>query len=210
MKVAVLSESPADEAAVRILTDAILKTRTEPVATYTLLTRGWPAVRKALPKVLMYITYQTDAGGLVVVVDADGSTIHEAMHGAPGKAPPGCRICQLQGIVDQQRRSLRIVPGRHPVRIAIGLAVPAIEAWYLCGRENAVDERTWPPGASASTLRAAKLELKRRVYGSDRAALAAMKDHAITEMTRVVSDLDALRAAFPNGFGTMLRDFENW
>ena len=112
MKVAVLSESPADEAAVRILTDAILKTRTQAIATYTLRTRGWPAVRKALPTVLMHLTYQTDAEGLVVVVDADGSTIHEPTHGAPGKTPPDCRICQLQGIVDEQRRLLRIVPGR--------------------------------------------------------------------------------------------------
>lgn len=210
MKVAVLSESPADEAAVRILTDAILRTPTEAIATYTLRTRGWPAVRKALPTVLMHLTYQTEAEGLVVVVDSDGSTIHEPTHGVPGKAPTDCRICQLHGIVDQQRRSLRTVPGRHPVRVAIGLAVPAIEAWYLRGREDAVDERTWPPGASASTIRAGKLELKRQVYGSDRAGLGVMKEHAITEMTRVVTDLDALQAAFPKGFGALLGDFDSW
>jgi hypothetical protein len=51
MKVAVLSESPADEAAIRIMVDRLLGQETHPVALPPLRSRGWPSVREILPSV---------------------------------------------------------------------------------------------------------------------------------------------------------------
>ena len=74
MKVAILSESSADDAALRILVDGVLGVRTEEIdLSGTLRSRGWPAVRTVLPVVLKYLQYRTDADGLVVVADSNHS-----------------------------------------------------------------------------------------------------------------------------------------
>jgi len=76
MKVAVLSESAADEAAIRILVDAVLMQQTEPVGPPPLRSRGWPAVLSVLPGVIRHLQYQTDADGLVVVKERRWSGYH--------------------------------------------------------------------------------------------------------------------------------------
>ena len=52
MKVAFFAESPADQAALTILTEAILRQKTEPISHAGLRHRGWPTVRTVLPAVL--------------------------------------------------------------------------------------------------------------------------------------------------------------
>jgi hypothetical protein len=65
MKVAYFAESPADQAALTILTEAILKTKTEPVLHTGLRSRGWTTVRGVLPAVLKELHYHTHAEGYV-------------------------------------------------------------------------------------------------------------------------------------------------
>jgi hypothetical protein len=96
MKVAVFSESPADEVAVRILVDATLGRATEPVALAGLRTRGWPAVKATLPVVIHQLHYNTDADALVVVADSDDSPVHDPSHDVPGANTAGCRLCELR------------------------------------------------------------------------------------------------------------------
>jgi hypothetical protein len=52
MKVAYFAESPADQAALTIFTEAILGKTTETISHAGLKHRGWPSVRTVLPAVL--------------------------------------------------------------------------------------------------------------------------------------------------------------
>ena len=72
MKLALLSESPADEAALSVLVGYVLGapfTRVQP----TLRARGWPSVEQVLPAILRHLHFNTEADGLIVVVDSDDS-----------------------------------------------------------------------------------------------------------------------------------------
>ena len=71
MKVAILSESPADEAAIRILIDGIIGGPTQPADMPPIRTRGVSGVFTILPTVLKHLHYRTDADALVIVVDSD-------------------------------------------------------------------------------------------------------------------------------------------
>src|SRR5436305_10450078 len=127
MKVVVLSEPSADEAAIRILVNGILGKETLDVPSLPLRSRGWPYVLRVLPTVIKFLHYRTDAEALVVIADSDDSPIHQLSHDQVGGEKPGCRLCQLRNVFKETR--LSTVPGRDELKSAIGLAVPAIEAW---------------------------------------------------------------------------------
>ncbi|HLG13297.1 MAG TPA: hypothetical protein VJH03_02075 [Blastocatellia bacterium] len=131
MKVDILSESPEDEAAVRIILDAILGRATESTGTKRNPPAGWGAVRQNLPPLMRAMHFNPAAAALVIVVDSDDSPIHSPEHDEPGSIAPRCRICLLRGDVKRIEQSLRPVANRAPLQTAIGLAVPAIEAWLL-------------------------------------------------------------------------------
>jgi hypothetical protein len=89
MIVAVVSESPADEAAIRILVDAVLGVRTEPTPTaYIRDRRGWQQILKLVPKILLHTYYRTDAIGLVVVLDSNGSPVTAERTGGDKRIAP--------------------------------------------------------------------------------------------------------------------------
>jgi hypothetical protein len=60
MKIAYFAESPADQAALKILTEAVLGRQTELVNHAGLRHRGWPSVKNALRSVLLELHYHTD------------------------------------------------------------------------------------------------------------------------------------------------------
>lgn len=211
MKVAILGESSADEAAIRIFIEGILGRGTQPILPHPRLrTRGWPSVRDILPSVLKYLHYQTDAEALVLVVDSNASPPHLAEHDPPALANPACRLCQLRQIVKQLSNALRPVPDRTFIRTVIGLAVPAIEAWYLCQRDARVGETAWRGGLMQGSLPYTNNDLKQSVYGTDRPSLKLETERAVEEANRLAGNLDALERLFPDGFGAFARDVRNW
>ena len=123
MKLAILSESPADAAAVRILIDAILGEKTETLSFPLLSPPGWPAVRDVLSNVVKHLHYRTDADALVVVVDSDNSPVHEQAHDEPGGIVDRCRVCLLRQTIRNTQAHLRQVARQPPLKTAIGLAV---------------------------------------------------------------------------------------
>ncbi len=209
MKLAVFSESPADDAAIRIIIEGFLGVKTKTIALPSLQTRNWPAVRDDLPKVLHQLHYYTDAEALVVVADSDNSPIHSYLHYELDIDDAKCRVCQLEKIVNQTLIHVGNVPGRVPLKTAIGLAVPAIEAWYRCGIDPQATEAILIQklGAPAREL---KNKLKRDVYGTDRPSLELETRCAIKEATRLIRNLDMIEQLFPNGFGTLARDIRSW
>lgn len=204
MKLALLSESPADEAAIGVLAEAVLGqpfTRVMP----SLRARGWPSVLQVLPAVLRHLHFHTDANGLVVVVDSDDTVVHTDKH----DHHPRCRLCQLRATFRKTIKNFPPAHGRERVLRGIGLAVPAMEAWYLCGRDETVTEEAWLRGQDAGRAPYTRRELKQRVYGTDRPSLQLMTTHALAAAGRHATDLRRLENDFP-GFRSLAEDLRIW
>jgi hypothetical protein len=184
MKVAILSESSADEAALRVLVDHLLGVATEAVIP-RLRDRGWPAVRTVLPVVIKHLYYQTDAVGLVVVADSNHTPPHHAGHEQDGAAVGKCRLCELRGVVVRVRRELRQLDYRDPLHVAIGIAAPAIEGWLINGTDHRVTEAAWARGLRDRHDPYTKPELKKAVYGTERPSLELETRRAVEEATRL-------------------------
>lgn len=209
LNVALLSESPVDEAALRILVQAVLGQGFNQV-TPTLRARGWPSVELVLPAVLRHLHFNTKADGLVVVVDSDDSVVHTAEHEAPGYHHAGCRICRLRAVFRRTIRHLPPAQGRERVLRAVGLCVPALEAWLLCGRDTSITEAAWLEGQASGRPPYTRSELKWKVYGTDRPSLPHAMERAVQEVSRHHGDLRRLENDFPNGFGALARDLRGW
>jgi hypothetical protein len=208
MKVAYFAESPADEAALKILTEAILGKQTEQITHAGLRHRGWPTVRTVLRPVLLELHYHTDAEGFVFIVDSNGSPAHLTAH---ANAPdPQCRLCQLQRIISTVRQQVRPVPNRQPLKIALGLAVPAIEAWLLCGVDPHVTEAAWFNGMKTGQMPYTRPALKEKVYGTSHPSLPIETEAMKAAATRLAADLSGLRNLFPMGFRNLESDLNSW
>lgn len=209
MKVALLSESPADEAAIRVLVESVLG---EPIHQVqpALRARGWPNVAQVLPPVLRHLHFNTDAVGLVVVVDSDETVVHTEAHEAPGYYHPQCRLCYLRAVYRQTMKKIPPARGRDRVLRCVGVAVPAVEAWYLCGRDETVGEAAWIAAQEKNRPPYTRRELKWRVYGTDRPTLPHEIDCALREVERHRRDPRRLEADFPGGFGSLARDLRSW
>ena len=166
MKAAVLSESPADEAAVRILVDAILGQKTTPAHLPPLRSRGWPSVLDNLAAIIKHLHYRTDAEALVVVVDTNGSPLQGEPDSEHTSAKDSPRLFRLAEQVQTVQRSLKPVPGKEPLRISLGVAAPSVEAWYQCGIDPTATEAAWMRDLDAGAQAPARIRsLKRAVYG---------------------------------------------
>ena len=204
MNVALLSESPADEAALRELVTGVLRVRPRFIAP-GFRARGWPNVAQLLPAVIRHLHFNTDADALVVTVDADDSVVHGAAHERPGYFHPHCRMCQLRAVHRQTTKKLPPARGRERVLRAVGVAVPAIEAWSLCGRDPAVTEAAWVEGNARGARPYSRAELKLRVYATERPSLAHEIDCALREVERHRADSRRLEHEFP-GFAALAAD----
>lgn len=209
MKVAVFSESEADEAAVRILVNALLGGSTEP-ADLSPRSRGWPSVVQLLPAVIKKCHYHSDTEALVVVVDSDDSVVHDEGHESPSEASEECRLCLLRQVVAEVTGQLRPVATKTPLKVALGLAVPAIEAWYRCGVDPHVSETTWANAQKEGLFPYSRPGLKRDVYGTDRPSLAFETRRATEEALRLADSLEVLIRLFPNGFGRLAKEVVSW
>lgn len=209
MRVAVLSESSADESAVRILINAISGRQTQDVPSLPLRSRGWPYVIRVLPTVIKFLHYQTDAEALAVIVDSDDSPIHQVSHEQAG-GDPDCRFCQLRRVSALEKTRLRAVRNRGELKVAIGLAVPAIEAWYLCGLDPQVNEATWARKLQSERITYARNTLKKKVYGMERPTIEIERRCAVEAAARLAADLSIIERLFPIGFGSFAQDVRAW
>ncbi|MDO8542692.1 MAG: hypothetical protein Q7S40_19805 [Opitutaceae bacterium] len=208
MNVAVLSESPADEAALRFLVGAVLGRPPRLVAP-GFRARGWPNVAQVLPAVIRHLHFNTDAQLLAVVVDADDSVVHGRSHDTPGYFHPHCRMCQLRAVFRQTNKKIARSPRPHAsaggVLRGVGVAVPAVEGWYLCGRDDSVTESAWVAGQESGYRPYSRAELKLRVYGTDRPSLPLQIECALREIERHRRDTRRLEYDFP-GFAALADD----
>jgi hypothetical protein len=206
MKVALLSESPADEAVLRVLVDAILGEPAQ-IAPAGYRARGWPNVLQVLPAVIRHLHFNTDVDTLVVTCDSDDTPVHTAAHDAPQYYHPHCRMCQLRAAFRQTSKRFPAAHGRLRVRRVVGVAVPALEAWLLCGRDNDVSEAAWITGQERGQPPYTRAELKWRVYRTERPTLPHEIECALREAERHRRDLRRLEYDFP-GFAALMRDLK--
>ena len=209
MNIALLSESPVDEAALRVLVGYVLGQGFNQVSP-SLRARGWPSVELVLPAILRHLHFNTNVAGLVVVVDSDDSPVHTAGHEAPGYHHPYCRICRLRAVFRRVTKNLPPAQGRDRVLRAVGLCVPALEAWLLCGRDTSITEAAWTNGQAAGRPPYTRRELKWKVYGTDRPSLPQAVKRAVQEVSRHQGDVRRLENDFPQGFGALARDLRGW
>jgi hypothetical protein len=209
MKIVFFGESSADEAALAIFTEGIFG---EPPETIDmgLVGHGVTGVLNSLDGVFRGVYYNSDAEGFIVGIDCDDTELHDLNHDKPGASEDNCRFCKASKIIAKARTQLKAKPGRPRLRAAIGLAVPAIEAWYLVGRERQVGEAAWRTGRAANKPPFTRRQLKQLVYGTDRPSLEDETKCAETEARRIIRDISAIEKAFPVGFGLMAQEVCSW
>jgi len=183
VKFAFISESEVDEAALAAFCAGVLGREIEHVPCRARVRRGWPALKDTLGPALRSLKY-TEAELIVVCADGDGTDLHH----------PDNRRDQLQLIVDQAGMTARVV---------VTLAVPMIEAWWLAPQHPELHEHGWfnrrerPPGYE-------KLELKRRLYSTDR-PLGPDMMRLMPEAARIAARHHVqLGSRFPLGLGPLL------
>jgi hypothetical protein len=129
------------------------------------------------------------------------------------KAPRShCRLCQLNRLAAETQRQLSQVAGRPGLKIAFGLAVPAIEAWLLCGVDSRVSEAAWVHGLKENKGRMpySRGDLKRQLYETSHPSLAIETEAMTKAAGRLAQDFSVLERLFPHGFGALAASLRNW
>lgn len=212
MKLAILSESPADDAAVRILVEAVLGAATEPVSPKSLRRRsGFNSISPILPVILKELHYHTDTEALIVVVDGNGSAMHQETHGESPARFGDCRLCRLRQRFAEVTAALPPRTHAPPLRMAVGVAYPAIEAWYRCGIDPHATEAAWARDLAVGVKAPQAIHrLKQAVYGTPQPSLDLETDCAVREARRLAANMAPFEVSFPAGFGALARDVRGW
>jgi hypothetical protein len=104
------------------------------------------------------------------------------------------------------------IVGRTGLRVAVGLAIPSIEAWYLCGSDHQVNEAAWNMALESGHFRYDNQRLKQSVYGTVHPSLEAARQMAVDKSRRLVEGdgLHRLEELFPIGFGSLAEEVRRW
>lgn len=204
MKLAILGESETDEAVFGVLIEGLLGRPLQPIPLRN-RSRGWPGVRRILPAVLLHLEYQTDAEALVVVIDSDLTPIHDGIH--RGEPHPKCRVCEIIGSIVSARGTLS---RPHRVKVAVGQAVPMIEAWLLAPGDHTVGEAQWRTTLTQGTGSALSVldSLKPRCY--TRPSAAGRGGEALDRARNCTTRFEILRTRFPDGFAPWADEIASW
>ncbi|HMG73523.1 MAG TPA: hypothetical protein VK582_08480 [Pyrinomonadaceae bacterium] len=209
MKIAFVSESPADEAAIKLLVDAIVGSESE-LFSFRSRPNGWTRIFALLPNIIKHLHYGYEVEGLVVVMDSDDSPIHDNAHEMARAQNLDCRLCRLRETVQVELSRLRPLPNRTDLKMALGLAVPAIEAWYRAGLDPHVNEVAWNRKLLGEDVSYDRRSLKKDTYGSYQPSLGTETTAAVAAAQRLTENLELLEQLFPNGFGSLICDLRAW
>jgi hypothetical protein len=198
MKFAFISESPADNAALRAFCETLIGGHPiECVESLVRIPGGWTEVIKKLPPALRALRYGTDADVVVVSIDSDSTDL------TPGSSTN--RLDLLKEII-KKNLSPRS-PADRNLRAISGIAVPAIEAWWLAHNHSDISEIAW---LERKKQRPAydKLELKRRLYGTERPSISLETDRMVCAAREAARHPDELCKKFPQGLASLVREIQ--
>jgi hypothetical protein len=213
MKVAIFSESSTDEASLKILIEGILGEEIEEIPYPNHLRSRGSGVPRDVPFVLRGVYYNTEAEFLITVRDSDDSPIHKKEHLEPdNREAEKCRLCDLRHKVESALENLTPMVGKENFKVAVGVAVPAIEAWLLCGKNPAASEATWinkQKEKGFNTYNDRK-ELKIELYGAAITSREIMIERGTEAAQRLAEDINQLEQLFPEGFGGLSSEVRGW
>lgn len=211
MKIAFFSESIADEAALRILVAGILGERIEETNLPNRLQyRSSSHLDKDLPAVISAVHYNSDAEALIVVSDSDDTPVHIQEHEKTENEK--CRLCRLRKAAADKLSKLKAIEGKGILKVAIGVPVPAIEAWYLLGKNPRLYEVAWVRKQNGENIAYDRIILKNETYGTSRPSIDLETTCAVREARRIIKNdlLKDLKKAFPYGFGSLINEIQSW
>jgi hypothetical protein len=185
----------------RLIVEALLGRRTIPTE-IVLRSRGWNAVRNTFLTTAKELHYQSDTDALVVVVDSNHTYL------SIGQMKN--RLREFQELAQNCRSQLRPISGRLPLKIAVGVAAPALEAWWLCRTHPQVSEAAWERGLGEKRDPYSKLDLKKWLYGAENNSLPHMTQKMVEAARDLENDLAVLERAFPRGFGSLAQEIRSW
>ena len=131
MRIGILSESEVDEAAYKILVQSILDKPVEIIKSYRKRS-GWSTAKNQVIPIIREL-HRTGADGFVFVADSDSTVPHTKAHEDQADGDPDCRLCQIKKLVESILGTLPPRSRQPHLKVAIGMATPAIEAWLLSG-----------------------------------------------------------------------------
>lgn len=209
MKIAILGESPADELLAQRIVEHVLKV-TVTVEPFRQRTHGWTQVVSRIPNVVRQLHFNSDAIGLIVVIDADQTEVHSSTH--PQSGNTNCRVCQGNSLWSSTIQHVGPRFNGQPLQFAIACPVPALEGWLLWGKDKTVGEAGWINGQKQSQFPYNKLNLKTRVYNTERPSIDDEKHAVETEFARILRDsqFDSMCQAFPQGLGRFVDEIRSW
>lgn len=211
MKVAFFSESKADETVLKNFVEEISEAEIEEKdIRKNLQFRSSSHLIKNLPVVIRSVHYSSDADFLVISSDSDDTPVHIAQHETIENEQ--CHLCCLQKIVQKSLAELQDFEGKQMLKIAIGIPVPAIEAWLLFGKNLHVSENYWIRFQNGEKIRYDRKKLKVELYGGDRIPEVKRIEISLKAIQRIVENdlLEGLEENFPQGFGKMADEVRNW
>ncbi|MGH7990447.1 MAG: hypothetical protein ACREDS_09705, partial [Limisphaerales bacterium] len=97
-----------------------------------------------------------------------------------------------------------------PLKIALGLAVPTVEAWLLSGVDPHVTEAAWTNGLKEGQMPYTKAGLKNQLYGTSHPSLVIETEAMKVAAARLASNLSTVGNLFPNGFGNLQKNLKSW
>lgn len=209
MNIAIFGESSADESAMRILAEAALGSPINFVSP-PIRSRGWPSVRTQLPTIIKYLHFRTNADGLIVVADSNSEPVSQVNEKGTRVPHSDSRLVKLTSVASTTLGALGSRPAGTGLRIAVGVAVPAIEAWYRFGIDAHVNEATWERGMQNGSCPYTKHGLKQDVYGTTFPQIAHETECAEAHARRLAENLESLERQFPIGFGLFVAELRNW
>ena len=209
MKIGILSESDIDEAAYKILVESILGHPVDLFKDYR-KRGGWNGARNLVRPIIRDL-HRSGADGFVFVGDSDSTPPHAASHDRLDEAPQDCRLCEIRRLARSSIESLPARSGQPQLKVAVGMATPAIEAWLLSGLEPNRTEAWFRQEQSLGRLSGqTRRNLKIRKYGSLEASADIKMQRTLENAQRIASDLDGLQDRFQFGFGHLRNDLAQW
>lgn len=211
MKIAFFSESIVDESVLKTLVEEISESDIEETDIRKKLQyRSSSHLDKNLPVVIRSVHYNSDAEFLVICSDSDDFPVHVAQHDTEENKL--CRLCGLRNLVKDSLTKLQTVEGKKMLKVAIGVPVPAIEAWLLFGKNPQVSEHSWIRKQNGEKLKYDRQKLKIELYGSDVISLEKKIEISLEAVQRIAEEelFEDLEKAFPQGFGSLSNEVKSW
>lgn len=209
MRIGILSESKVDEAAYKILVESILGQPVELYKDYR--NRGGWSQAKNLVRPVMQDLHYACADGFVFIGDSDSTTPHIAGHENQEDGNPNCRLCQIKKLVNKILADLPARAGQAPLKVAVGMATPAIEAWLLSGIDpHCTEARFRDDHLNDRISRQTRLDLKEQKYGSLQASSDIRMKRTLENANRIAENLDGLEQKFQFGFGHLRKNLDEW